>query len=329
MKPTKRGSLRQTVRRAFVILVLGEYLLLFLLSGWILFKVTSPSPVLLPLGPERPSDLEPRYHPDYILQTSTGYELQPNVDALFDGSPVRLPQATRIRTNEDGIRESKTYPLQKQETATRMVALGDSYTFGWGVELEESWPKVLERRLNEASKDRTYEVLNFGVPGYNTALTVALYQTKGAKYAPDYILLPILDNDIENISTVQDIYETSLADLARGNLSTIEKERRAGVDINRYRAGLLENLSQGWPNIERPPISLAQTLHNEKVLLVYLDHSDPLRAQLTEFSRTQNWSFFALHLDLGPYGLPYDGHPDREGHRAIADAVFLALPSSS
>jgi len=55
--------------------------------------------------------------------------------------------------------------------------VGDSVTFGWGVELEESIPKQLEVILRN-TMDRRIEVLNFGYPGANLQREVAPCETK-------------------------------------------------------------------------------------------------------------------------------------------------------
>src|SRR5262245_17610995 len=55
-----------------------------------------------------------------------------------------------IRINELGFRESSDI------SAAEIFTLGDSFTFGWGVNEEESWPGLLESRLNRV-------VYNLGV----------------------------------------------------------------------------------------------------------------------------------------------------------------------
>lgn len=59
--------------------------------------------------------------------------------------------------------------LRKDKNTMRILALGDSFTFGWGVEENQAWPRLLEKVLNErlsqeGSKVRV-EVINAGVPG--------------------------------------------------------------------------------------------------------------------------------------------------------------------
>jgi hypothetical protein len=62
------------------------------------------------------------------------------------------------------------YELKPPAVALRMAVLGPSNVMGWGVSDGHTFEALLERRLNEerAGKPFTkYEILNFGVPGYN------------------------------------------------------------------------------------------------------------------------------------------------------------------
>lgn len=97
-----------------------------------------------------------------ILFTRLGYfkALVPNVFERFDTSEFHATSTT----SSQGIRnEEVTVP--KPKNVFRVLALGDSFTFGWGVNLEESWPKLLEKRLSLPGK--SVEVINAGAPGAN------------------------------------------------------------------------------------------------------------------------------------------------------------------
>ena len=73
---------------------------------------------------------------------------------------------TSSLVNSAGFRD-REFDRERRAGTVRIAALGDSVTFGYGVALEESFPKVLERILNETRPG--HEVLNFGVGGYNTS----------------------------------------------------------------------------------------------------------------------------------------------------------------
>jgi len=59
-----------------------------------------------------------------------GLEFIPNSECAFKG--------TQVKINSQGLRDYE-YKLEKQGNIFRIVTLGDSYTFGWGVELNESY----------------------------------------------------------------------------------------------------------------------------------------------------------------------------------------------
>ena len=77
-------------------------------------------------------------------------------------------QGIEISINSYGFRDHE-FSVKKPEDVCRIVALGDSLTFGQGVPLASTYPKQLERLLNEKmGGGPRFEVLNAGVQGYNT-----------------------------------------------------------------------------------------------------------------------------------------------------------------
>jgi lysophospholipase L1-like esterase len=107
-----------------------------------------------------------------------GWELDPN-DPLV---------------NADGFR-GREYEVGKSD-AIRIIALGDSVTFGRGVPLESTYAKLLEDRLNREERGSLrYEVLNLGVGGYNSRQQLEFYKKKGRKYEPDFLVIGFILND--------------------------------------------------------------------------------------------------------------------------------------
>lgn len=94
--------------------------------------------------------------------------------------------------NEDGFGDRK-FERTRTPGTVRIVVLGDSVAFGYGVDPDESFPKALERELN--SMQPGHEVLNFGVGGYNTVQEVEFYRVKAREWKPDVILLSYVLND--------------------------------------------------------------------------------------------------------------------------------------
>src|SRR5205814_8613879 len=107
------------------------------------------------------------------------YELKSGVRGRFMGQPLLI--------NSQGLRDYE-YTRRKKPGTFRIVGVGDSSLFGWGVPIEDSGLKVLERRLNEKSRARKFEVVNFAVPGYNTAMESETFVQRFLEYAPDPVL---------------------------------------------------------------------------------------------------------------------------------------------
>jgi hypothetical protein len=90
--------------------------------------------------------------------------------------------------------------LAKPEGTYRILVLGDSTTFGWGVPVEKPYAKLLEQKLNENLRPggpKRFEVMNTGVGNYNTAQEVAYFKERGRLYKPDMVILGFFTNDAE------------------------------------------------------------------------------------------------------------------------------------
>jgi lysophospholipase L1-like esterase len=96
------------------------------------------------------------------------------------------------RTNARGFRDREFTPRAERGT-TRILAIGDSFTYGWGVENDEAWPKVLERRLL-ASGVRV-EIANLGRPGGDPASYAAVAQKAIPILRPAVTIVAVLLGD--------------------------------------------------------------------------------------------------------------------------------------
>lgn len=90
--------------------------------------------------------------------------------------------ATTVRINGQGIR-SGPISVEKKPGVRRILMLGDSNTFGYGVEEEERFSDLLEERLPQY-----HEVLNLGVFGYGTDQEALLFEQEGLLYSPDIVV---------------------------------------------------------------------------------------------------------------------------------------------
>ena len=76
---------------------------------------------------------------------------------------------------------------ERPANTVRIVGLGDSVMFGWGVRQEECYLAQLQDLLSAAYPQKTWEVINTGVPGYNTVMEVATMRAKGLATVPTTI----------------------------------------------------------------------------------------------------------------------------------------------
>ena len=105
--------------------------------------------------------------------------------------------------NNQGFKDSD-FVIRKEENLIRIVMLGDSITEGVFVRLGATFSDVLEVLLNEKARakgsDLRYEVMNFGVGGYNLEAEVETLKEKALLHNPDIVILNFYRNDGEPLS---------------------------------------------------------------------------------------------------------------------------------
>lgn len=98
-----------------------------------------------------------------------------------------------VSTDENGLR-APLHPVDKAAGALRVMALGCSTTFGWGVADAESYPARLEARGRAAGFPKL-EVINGGQPGYTSFQGLWLWGRTLEDYAPDVVLIGYIVQD--------------------------------------------------------------------------------------------------------------------------------------
>lgn len=97
------------------------------------------------------------------------------------------------RINSQGMR-GPLVAIGRDEQTLRLLFLGDSIVFGYGVSDEDVVSERVAAGL-EAHSIRT-EVINAGVPAYNTDQEIAYLERDGVPYNPDWVILGFCWNDI-------------------------------------------------------------------------------------------------------------------------------------
>lgn len=147
-----------------------------------------------------------------------------------------------VSVNSHGMRAPE-FAVPKPAGRIRIICFGDSYTYGYGVGQEETYPAQLGRLL-EARFPGRYEVLNAGVNGYGTFQE--LYALKRAlRYQPDVVIVSSTYNDdvlIKNVHVVDGVARMPEAESDRVQRGV--RLKRLARSFALYNFGM-ERLAQG------------------------------------------------------------------------------------
>jgi len=268
--------------------------------------------------------------------------LKPNFYQEFDGWIVKLNRTTSIQINSDGFRD-REFSIEKPDNTFRIIVLGDSNTFGQGVEIEETYSKVLENKLNSIG-DRNYEVMNFGVPAYNTQDEVEFFKDVGLKYNPDLVIVGFFANDLEDSFELRELAEEkmeennykfiTLSDIDKANFVT-----DIFNDVNgKYNAKLHANdtlYNYYWNKIVVSSfIDLADIGQESNFDIVIINiniREGKYRLLLENITSENNWSLINAGTSLSKYDVDsltvskWDAHYNPLGHDIIASDIYNHL----
>ena len=112
-----------------------------------------------------------------------------------EGATVHQDYRMTVSINSKGLRDREIdYP--KANNTYRIGIFGDSFTFGEGVQNNETYPKLLENLLNADERLNAFgkkmEVLNFGIGKTGTSHQYAFYRKEGKKYHLDLVIVGFL-----------------------------------------------------------------------------------------------------------------------------------------
>lgn len=263
-----------------------------------------------------------------IIRKSTDpllvYELKPNLDMDFG--------LNHLITNCRGMRATREYTEAKPAKCVRIIGLGDSGIFGWGVNQGQDCLTVLESNLNVRADGKQYEVLNFGVPGYNSQLEVQMLVNRGLAYHPDIVVVWWCDNDFslpffipqegqwhrKDVSflyyllfdrkRLPEVAVNTINDQRAYDKDKIPDVLKQGVDIDGVRSSFLKLMALGKQ-------------HGFKVVVM-----GPMGKEPPEIFKGIGIPFYNTHdrIPDGTYPdsyLIYHMHPSAEGHRVLAEVL--------
>jgi len=240
-----------------------------------------------------------------------------------------------VDINSDRLRD-KEYPVAKGDEY-RIIFLGDSLTFGWGVKEEETFATLIEEDLNS---DSPTEVLNFGIGNYNTEQEVNLFIDKGLKYNPDKVVLFYFINDAEPTPEKSGLWFLGYSQFISfywSRINSLINNFVPSKSFQEYYESLYEDDQQGWINARKAMIQLKgicerKGIEFQVVLLPELhDVNNEIFANvynnLALFLEENNIDYLNLAKLFENYPnqielwVSYDdAHPNNIAHRKIAES---------
>jgi len=125
-----------------------------------------------------------------------GWRLLPSLEGPFERPQFK----TYVKINQHGLRD-RDRSYEKKPGTKRILVLGDSFVWGYGVNGYE----VLTRRIEAALHG--VEVINAGVTAYGTVQELLWLEREGLKYHPDLVILVLYKNDLtDNFTPVYNGY---------------------------------------------------------------------------------------------------------------------------
>lgn len=270
-----------------------------------------------------------------------GYVQKAGFEDTIAGIPMEI-NSKRLRDRE--------YSYKKPQNVFRIVSLGDSVTLGWGVRLENSFPKKLEGLLNAFAFGKKFEVINAGVGGYNTVQEAAFFRSEIQHFETDLVLLFFTINDAgpplepfpepkarpkDRISNLSHVLIEVLKRLLPTLLGLIEYLSYPNVD---YLADYQPATNEGWKRSEEALRSIKRiSMKNGSELIIFmipamqnLNGDYPYRmihSTLQQFCEKEGIPFFDLYSffegkkNSDVRVSPVDGHPNKFAHDVIAQSV--------
>jgi lysophospholipase L1-like esterase len=242
--------------------------------------------------------------------------LVPGAVSSYLGHEVRV-SAQRMR--------NRVVEVPKPADVYRVVVLGDSVPFGWGVGEHDPFPRQLERLLQQLPRrdGRRYEVVNAGSPGWGLTDEFFWLRDEGLALAPDIVLHCVINNDIEPHPKGP---PTFLGDGLRKvrTLRLLERiaEKVTGDRGDEPNTGLSPEMVvfalDQYQGLLRPANVPYVVFDTVGLPPLAIEHAAKIGVHRVDTVLSLDWQH--AHQVT-----PSDFHPNAEGHRILAERAFAAL----
>ena len=265
-----------------------------LLVGVNVFLIVSLEILCWIIVPKDKNAINFESYPDYIYRMPPNHswrgEIYPDevtTDAFF----------VSYRTNAHGFRGPE-FQKKKSPGTSRVLCMGDSHTYGEGVEESQTYSGRLEMLLNQAAGGPRFEVINLGVSGYSSCQGLLLLKKEALNLEPDYVVIAYGSNDYYNelLGPYRDLTDREVLEL----LNRSEKLPSSIMEIVK-KTHLYHGLKKGifylLSRIRRPA-------ENGDLRRVPVGEYRENLARFREFADREG--FVVIFLNIGNFGNAYD-----------------------
>ena len=136
-----------------------------------------------------------------VVEPTAGNCLQrdPAVGTIFRPNCIGTLVGTPFRTNSLGLRGPEPRP-----GARRILAVGDSSTWGWKVADDQTYPARLQALLDEREAPHHWDVLNAGVPGWTSYQGLVFLRDRGLALHPEIVIVSFGFNDTSDLGDIEE-----------------------------------------------------------------------------------------------------------------------------
>jgi lysophospholipase L1-like esterase len=149
----------------------------------------------------------------------------PNKTCILRSVDNAFPEI-EVKINSLGLR-NREIDKNKQKETKRILFIGDSYTMGWGVAEEDSFPRITERLLNKLAFPFQIETINAGVLATGPASYYIYLKKFGLELKPDVVVVGLFTgNDIYNAYYTQylETDKEGLPEVIRSKLKFVDEQ---------------------------------------------------------------------------------------------------------
>jgi lysophospholipase L1-like esterase len=312
----------------FIELVAGFYIIGYFYHKYIIHRALSIPQI-------EPIQKKTLIFPDGKLKYY--YEPKPN-ETESDAKPKWLSYQPVYTINSDGLNSINNHTVEKFPNTFRIIALGDSFTFGMWVNTPDSWPAILEKKLNTSNSCNQYnkiEVLNLGVKGYDIQYEVERFRRHGEKYNPDLVIWLLHDNDFTEIEEQLRTYEHEAYDKLPQGTDTLDfdtwRMSKIGNFIQQLNAEFGKNriVDQNYSYLKNITNYYGGPLIITSLPNIGDTYINLMKRFATEREKTMYFSLRDIYDDKYKATFnPDDFHPNQKGHQMIAEDIYNYLVSN-